>query len=642
MSVNIRNFCIIAHIDHGKSTLADRFLELTKTVEAREMKPQYLDQLDLERERGITIKMTPVRMVCDLKQLLFSDISEKEKEINFNVENQKDCKYILNLIDTPGHSDFTYEVSRALAAVEGAVLLVDSTQGIQAQTLANFELARKAGLKIIGAVNKIDLNPPNLEEVIFDIANLLGCDREEIYRVSAKTGENIDKLLRAIVEKFPPPITQNFSTKNNEEGLERISRALVFDSLYDDHKGIIAFVRVFEGKFETNKELILLAGRTKFRAKEVGYFSPAFKSTGFLEAGEIGYIATGIKSPDKLKIGDTILCFDGLLRSKESKKALDFEGEAYKNFALPGFREPKPVVFVSLYPKEEAKYDDLKNALYRLKLNDSSFVFEPEVSEVLGRGFKCGFLGRLHFEIITERLKREFDLETTSSFPTVEYRVRKKDNWQIIRSPENFPTDYDEAREPIVNLEILTPKEYLGEVLNLQKHFRLSEIVTTNFGRDYIIIKATLPLVDLIFDFDDRLKSISRGYASFSYEIDGDLPADLVKLEILVAGEVVPGLTRIVTKKEAENIGRQTVEKLKNLLPKQQFAQAIQARALGRIIAREDIPALKKLLGYFGKTGGDRTRKLKLWEKQKRGKERLKKIGKVRISPEVFREILKK
>lgn len=639
--INIRNFCIIAHVDHGKSTLADRFLELTKTVDAREMKPQYLDQLDLERERGITIKMTPVRMLCDLKELISFSVGEEDRRLNFSAENEESDKYVLNLIDTPGHSDFTYEVSRALAAVEGAILLVDSTQGIQAQTLANFELAKKAGLKIIGVVNKIDLNPSNLEEIVFDIASLLDCKKEEIYCVSAKTGKNVDKVLRAIIEQIPSPIIKNISTKSKKEA-EGIGQALVFDSFYDDHKGIVAFVRVFGGKFKANEELLLLAGKTKFRAKEVGYFSPALEPSDFLGAGDIGYIATGIKSPDKLKIGDTILALSGLTTSKKNRKIFDFESDIYRNFALPGFREPKPVVFVSLYPKEEDRYDDLKSALYRLKLNDSSFVFESEMNEVLGRGFRCGFLGRLHFEIVTERLKREFGLETTSSFPTVEYRVRQKNNWQLIRSPENFPDNYDEAREPMVNLEILTPKEYLGEVLNLRRYFRLSNTTTTNFGKDYIIIKAILPLTDLISNFDDHLKSVSRGYASFSYEMAGDSPADLVKLEILVAGEIVPGLTRIVTKEEAEIVGRQTVERLKNLLPRQQFAQAIQARAFGRIIAREDIPALKKLLGYFGKTGGDRTRKLKLWEKQKRGKEKLKKMGKVKISPEVFREILKK
>lgn len=641
MNKNIRNFCIIAHIDHGKSTLADRFLELTKTVDIREMKPQYLDQLDLERERGITIKMTPVKMICDLEKPFSFDANEEIKNIDFSRENWRGSqRYILNLIDTPGHSDFAYEVSRALAAVEGAVLLVDATQGIQAQTLANFELARKAGLKIIGAINKIDLNPPNLKEVVGEVASLLDCSREEIHLVSAKTGENVWNLLRAIIEKIPPPTIKNTLAEKEGENKE-IGQGLVFDSFYDDHKGIVAFIRVFRGKFEVNEELALLAGKTIFKAKEVGCFSPALKPTNFLEAGDIGYIATGIKSPDKLKIGDTIVSLSKL-PNKENKKIFDFESDIYRNFVLPGFKEPKPVVFVSLYPREEVKYEDLKSALYRLKLNDSSFVFEPEMSEVLGRGFRCGFLGRLHFEIVTERLKREFGLETTSSFPMVEYRVRQKNNWQIVKSPENFPDNYDEAREPAVKLEILTPKEYLGEVLSLQKYFRLSQITTTNFGKDHIIIKAVLPLADLISDFDDRLKSVSRGYASFSYEIDGELPADLVKLEILVAGEIVPGLTRIVIRKEAENVGRQTVERLKSLLPRQQFAQAIQARAFGRIIAREDIPALRKLLGYFGKTGGDRTRKLKLWEKQKRGKEKLKKMGKVRISPEIFREILKK
>lgn len=800
MSQNIRNFCIIAHIDHGKSTLADRFLELTGTVDARHMKPQYLDQLELERERGITIKMAPVRMLwhparidaddtrinadsgllykdltyqirgaafdvwnkvgpgfresvyqkslevelgerginfithprikieyenksvgdyypdlladnkvlVELKALPFIGDTEKKQIwsylrgssyrlallINFgpkkvgvervvydSARNQRSSasdpclsaqveECVLNLIDTPGHSDFSYEVSRALAAVEGAILLVDATQGIQAQTLANFQAAKKAGLSVVGAVNKVDLNPPNLDSVVADVARLLECRPEEICRVSGKTGEGVPGLLQAVIERVPPPASAEICGNYADErgnflrqpasspcGSAINARALIFDSVYDDHKGIIAFVRVFsarggsafggDGSFRVGEEAKFLATDSVFKIKEIGFFSPRLVPSGKLEVGEIGYIATGIKNADKLKIGDTIItnAAKNEARMANGKNAGNDSRFAFRDLracALPGFKEPKPVVFVSLYPHEDSDYDDLKMALHRLKLNDASFTFDPDMSEVLGRGFKCGFLGRLHFEILTERLRREFNLETINSFPTVEYRVKQKGVWRIIRAPEDFPEDYDDAVEPTVQLEILTPKEYLGDILGLQKQFRLSDMTTANFGGDYVITSVNLPLSDLISDFDDKLKSVSQGYASFSYEISDERKADLTKLEILVAGEIVAGLTRIVVSGEAEYVGRQTVERLKELLPKQQFAQALQAKAFGRIVARETIPAMKKLLGNFGKTGGDRTRKMKLWKKQKLGKTKLRERGRVTISPEVFREILKK
>jgi len=585
---NIRNFCIIAHIDHGKSTLADRFLEITETIEKRVMKEQYLDQMDIERERGITIKMAPVRMRYTL-----------------NAE-----PYTLNLIDTPGHSDFSYEVSRALLAVEGAILLVDATQGIQAQTIANFHSAQKAGLKIIGAVNKIDMQPPELERVVDDVAHLLAAPREEIFRVSGKTGEGVDALLRAVVKNIPGP-------GEKEHNAPGTRSALVFDSLYDDHKGVVAFVRVFRGEFTSGQETRLFVANEKFKIKELGFLSPKLTVGSKLATGDIGYIATGIKDPDKLRIGDTI-------------------GDAM----LPGYREPQPVVFVSVYPHEDSDYDDLKVALRRLKLNDSAFTFEPDMSEVLGRGFKCGFLGRLHFEIVTERLLREFNLETVNSFPSVAYKVKERGVWRMVKNPKDFPDDYDAALQPMVRIELVTPARYLGEVLSLQSQFRLTDLTTDNFG-DHIIVSALLPLSELISDFDDRLKSISQGYASFSYELKTEASADLARLEILIAGEAAPGLTRIVFKEDADHEGRKMVERLKELLPKQQFVQALQARAMGRIIARENIPALKKdVTGYL--YGGDRTRKMKLWKKQARGKERLKQTGRVSVSAEVFRELLKK
>lgn len=597
---NIRNFLITAHIDHGKSTLADRMLEITGTIPERQMQAQFLDQMDIERERGITIKMTPVKMQYK--------------------------GYALNLIDTPGHSDFAYEVSRALFAVEGAILLVDSTQGIQAQTLSNFHMAKRAGLKIIGAVSKIDANPKDLEIVVEDTAKLIGAQPEEIYRISGKTGDGVIELLDAVISKLPPPKKPDFVGENKA--------ALVFDSFYDDHKGVVVHVRVFGGTFKRDDTTKLVAADAHFKIKEVGYFFPRLKTGEIISEGEIGYIATGLKDPDKLNIGDTI-------------------GEV----PIPGYQEPKPVVFAALYPNEESDHDDLKSALHRLRLNDASFNFEPDMSEVLGRGFRCGFLGRLHFEIITERLKREFNLETVSSYPSVSYRVKisaqggswpigqtgtsgGKNNWVEIKTPKDFPDNYEAAEEPMVNIEIVTPPEYLGSVFMLQNIFHLSDLNTQSFG-DYMTVSGKMSLTDLISDFDDKLKSVSSGYASFSYELGGYEKANLTKLEILVAQDVVPGLTRVVRRDEAESEARKMVEKLKDLLPRAQFVQAIQGRAMGRILARENIAALKKdVTGYL--YGGDRSRKMKLWKKQQRGKKRLKETGRVQIEPSVFKELLKK
>lgn len=592
LTENIRNFVITAHIDHGKSTLADRLLEITGTVEKREMQPQYLDQMELERERGITIKMAPVRMNYESR-----------------ITNQE---YVLNLIDTPGHSDFAYEVSRALAAVEGAVLLVDATQGIQAQTLANFESARRAGLKILGAVNKVDVaQPDQIENSIMDLAELIGVGSEEILKVSGKTGEGVPELLEAVVKKIPAP----------KPSSEKIARGLIFDSMYDEHKGVMAYIRVFDGEFKLNEEIELIATKTKGKAKEIGTFSPKLKPGQVLKTGEIGYIATGLKDPGKLKIGDTIAT------SSEAKQ-------------LPGYAEPRPVVFVSFYPEESDQYDEFKQALAKLRLTDSSLTIEPDSSEVLGRGFKGGFLGRLHFEIAAERLAREFKIETVHSFPSVAYKVDGK----IITNPKDFPNDYNVAEEPMTKIEIVTPPQFLGAIMQLKEVFRFSDL-TTETLKNKIIMKAKLPLSDLIRDLDDKLKSVSQGFASFYYELIGFERADVAKLEIHVAENPVPGLTRILPKKDIEREARITCEKLKELLPKQQFTQAIQAIVGGRIIARETIPAMKKLLGNFGKTGGDRTRKMKLWKKQQRGKERLKERGtsnSIKIPANIFKELLKK
>lgn len=591
----IRNFVIIAHIDHGKSTLADRLLELTHTVEQRVMKEQYLDQLESERERGITIKMAPVRMHY------------------INEGND----YVLNLIDTPGHSDFGYEVSRALQAVEGAILLVDGTQGIQAQTLANFENARRAGLTVLGAINKVDMNPAGLEEIVKDVAELIGCPEEEVMRISARTGLGVENLLKEVIRKVPPP-------KNAPGESGTGARALIFDSVYDDHKGVIAFVRVFGGEFTKECDVRFVATDTRAKAKEVGWFFPKMKPAERLENGGIGYIATGIKDPGHLKIGDTIRIGD--------------------DPALPGYKEPQPVVFVSFYPEDPNEYENLRQALGKLRLTDSALSFEPETSEVLGRGFKGGFLGHLHFEIAAERLEKEFGIETVHSFPTVEYRVKTKGEWRLVRNPKDFPTVSDGVEEPMARMEIITPPKYIGSILTLTEFFRFGEFDTKTLGTR-VVLSASLPLADLMSDLDDRLKSLSEGYASMSYELTGYRAADLEKVDILVATHLIPGLTRILPKERMDREARLTVERLKDLLPRQQFSQAIQAAVGTRIIARETIPAMKKSLGDFGKNGGDRTRKMKLWKKQERGKVRLKEMAErneVKIPASIFKELMKK
>lgn len=590
--MNIRNFVIISHIDHGKSTLADRFLELTGAVEARQMKPQYLDQLDLERERGITIKMAPVRM-------------------NYSLDNNS---YVLNLIDTPGHSDFAYEVSRALVAVEGAILLVDASQGIQAQTLANFEKAKEAGLVIIGAVNKIDVaSPEQIENSINELTRLLACETKDIFKISGKTGEGVKEILKEIVYKVPPP-------KKSEEST---SKALIFDSLYDEHKGTIAFVRVFSGNYSSGEKTKLVVANEEFKIKEIGFFSPELKVCQNLSEGNIGYIATGIKDPDKLKIGDTI-----------------------GNAVLSGYHEPKPVVFVSLYPDDSSEYDNLKIALQKLKLNDSSLVFFPDTNEVLGRGFKCGFLGKLHFEITAERLEQEFKINTISTFPSVAYKIKVGNEYKIIENPDALSAysggvnNYSEILEPMIKIEIIVPLKYFNNVLRLKETFRM-ENMKTNDMDDKILISADMPLFGLISDFDDRLKSVSEGMASFSYELGDYKKANLEKVEILINNSVVPGLTQFIYKDLLETKPRRLLKKLKDLLPKQQFSQALQARADGKIISRETISAMKKdVTGYL--YGGDRTRKMKLWKKQKRGKQKLLQMsGTVKIPVKIFKDLLK-
>lgn len=590
----IRNFVIIAHIDSGKSTLADRLLEVTNTVERRTMRPQYLDQLSLERERGITIKMAPVRM----------EYTAKDRG-----------QYVLNLIDTPGHSDFSYEVSRALAAVEGAVLLVDGTKGIQAQTLANFRGAREMGLTIVGAVNKIDMAPPNLEETVALLAELIHTTPDKILRISARTGAGVEELLERIVTDVPAP-----TAEKNHDGK---TRGLIFDSVYDDHKGIVAYVRVMNGKFLPGKQYRTLAASKSFVAKEAGHFRPRLTPAKELQEGEIGYIATGLKEPAAVQIGDTMVFADEHLTP------------------LKGYRTPAPVVFISFYPQGGTSHDLLRQSLERLRLNDAALTFEPESNDVLGRGFKVGCLGQLHFEIVASRLRDEYNLDFSTSLPSVAYRIREKGEERPITQPTDFPEKPEEVYQPMIAIEIVTPPHYLHTVLGITTMFDLTIKETLNFGHD-LRLMGKMPLAELMRGFDNALKSASAGYASFSYELAEYTPAEVEKMEVLVNDESVAALTRIVPKHEVEREGRRMVERLRDLLPKEQFKQILQAKAHGRIIARETIPAIKKKLGDFGKNGGDITRKMKLWRKQERGKEKLQAMAKVSIGPEVIREVLKK
>lgn len=602
---NIRNFAIIAHIDHGKSTLADRFLEITETVDRRKMKEQFLDQMDLERERGITIKMQPVRMTY----------------------YYKGEEYILNLIDTPGHVDFTYEVSRSLAAVEGAILLVDATQGIQAQTMGNYQLAKKQNLKIIPAINKIDLPNAQIEEVKKELLALMGAREEEIFLVSAKTGEGVVDLLKAVIEKIPAPIT-NITNK---------TRALVFDSLYDDHKGVISYVRIVDGAIKAGEYGFLMASKTPFKINEVGIFRPNLEAADCLKEGEIGYIVTGLKEPQKVRVGDTIT----LISSSKSKlKNFDFVFEEVK--PLTGYQEPEPMVFASVYPVSNDDINLLKNAILKLKLNDPSLVYKTEFFSILGQGFCLGFLGLLHLEIIKERLEREHKIDVIFTTPSVNYKVILKDKSEINVYRASDMPDCDrilKILEPWVRLEIITPQKYLGAIMELKDRHRLNYITTQYLG-NLIILIFEAPLSEIIVNFYDKLKSATEGYASMNYEFLEYRESDLVKLEILLAGEKEESLARIVHRQFAEEEARKMVTKLKNVLPRQNFVVAIQAMIENKIIARENLPALKKdVTGYL--YGGDRTRKMKLWKKQKEGKKRLKERGRVHLSTKTYLDLLK-
>lgn len=604
---NIRNFCILAHIDHGKSTLADRFLELTETIPEDKMRPQYLDAMDLEQERGITIKMHPVRMQYTL--------------------NSK--SYILNLIDTPGHVDFNYEVSRSLAAVEGAILLVDATKGIQAQTIGNLEMAREQNLVIVPVINKIDLPQAKIEETEKEIADLLKITPASIIKISAKKGIDVEKVLAAVVAKIPPAKSSSFGER---PGL----RALVFDSKYDPYQGVLAFVRIFDGDVKTGDKIYLLQAGVEAEVKSVGIFKPEFSAVAKLSCGEIGFIATGIKTSDRVRAGESLA-----------------DNPVVK--PLPGYREPQPKVFLSIYPEDSNDFGLLKSSLEKLKLTDASLFFRPEMKESLGRGFQAGFLGLLHAEIISERLKREFGLNVVLSTPSVVYKITTRDNKPphqkigggkeiLIHTSSDWPAADQQAgqgQEIWVKLQILTPVNYLGQISELLGNIEAKYLKTDYLGTEKVELVYEMPLREIITkNFYDKLKSATQGFASMSYEILDWRPADLVKLDILILSRKEESLSRIVPNKEAYREGKKIVEKLKETLPPQLFSVPLQAAVGGKIIARETIKAQRRdvLAPLYG---GDYTRKRKLLERQKKGKEELKEKGRIRIPSKVFLEVFK-
>ena len=599
----IRNFSIIAHIDHGKSTLADRMLELTNTIEKRKMQEQVLDSMELERERGITIKMQPVRM-----KFKKTTGPEKGKE------------YILNLIDTPGHIDFSYEVSRALKAVEGSILLVDATQGVQAQTLTTLNMARETGLTIIPVVSKIDSPLARVQEVIHEVCELLGCEEKDVLKVSGKTGEGVIDLLDQVIDRVPEP-------KAPEENNTKEFRSLVFDFQYSNHKGVIVYVRVMNGSVKKNDPLLFKISDEKFTALEVGIFAPDDTPTDSLSAGEIGYIVTGIKQPGIASVGDTVAS----VRDTTP--------------ALHGYMSPRPVVWASVYTESQDDFNSLRMALGRLRLSDSSFTHEEEASGTLGRGFRCGFLGMLHLEIITERLRREFNLNLIVTTPSITYNVEMKNGKTItVYSPALFPDDHEvkQVFEPLVNMKIITPPDYLGVIMQAVFNHEGEVTSTDNFGENRNSITLVMPLRELMRNFFDEIKSISSGYASVSYEIGEMREADVARLDILVADEPVIAFTRVVARRRLEEEAKASVEKLHKVLPRQMFTLKIQGKAQGRIIASETLNGMQKNVTQH-MYGGDRTRKMKLWEKQKEGKKKMKELGRgnVNIPQEVFIKMMR-
>jgi len=593
---NIRNFVIIAHIDHGKSTLADRFLELTKTIPKEKLVPQFLDRMSLEKRHGITIQMHPVRM-------LWND-------------------YILNLIDTPGHVDFSYEVSRALAAVEGAILLVDGTQGIQAQTLSTLAAAKQHGLKIIGAINKIDLDIPDLKNKVKELAELIQVEENEISLVSAKTGKGVENLLKKLIQEVPPPAINLTSSP----------RALIFDSQYDYYRGVIAYARIVDGQIQKGDKFYLGASKTKEEVVDLGYFAPELKTENQLSSGDIGWLATGLKSPDLVRVGDTIFIQDQKFKLEEIEPLL-------------GYKEPRPMVYAGFYlANSEQDFENFHQALLKLKLNDYALTFTPENSEILGRGYRLGFLGVLHLKIVQERLKEEYDLDLIVTNPTVSYKVWLKEEKEsvIINNPIEWPKAEEilKVEEPWAKIEIISPSQYLSNILKLINRSRGVNIQTKTMI-DRLLIICELPLEETIKNFYDNLKSVSSGYASMDYEMLDHREAQLEKLEVVLADKKFESLSKIVIKEQVENEARILALKLKELLPRENYSIPIQVIALGRIIARETLPALKKdVTGYL--YGGDRTRKMKLWEKQKKGKKKLLEKANLQIPSDVFLKLFSK
>lgn len=592
----IRNFSIIAHIDHGKSTLADRILEITQTVSPRDMLDQYLDDMDLERERGITIKAHAVRVLYDCK-----------------LDNNQ---YILNLIDTPGHVDFSYEVSRSLAACEGAILVVDATQGIQAQTLANVYLALVNELEIIPVINKIDLKSARPEEVSEELGSILGVEKSRILQISAKTGEGVSEILDRVVIDIPPP----------GGSVENPLQALIFDSQYDSYRGIVVLIRVVNGYIDTGMKIKFIAENAFTTVEEVGVLNPKMIKKDQLVAGEVGYIITGIKEVGNIVVGDTVTS------AKDPSEV-----------SLPGYKKPKPMVYCGLFPIEGLHYEELRDALGKLSLNDSSLDYIPEVSNALGFGFRCGFLGLLHMEIVKERLEREYGLSLLTTAPNVAYKIIKIDDEMIeVKRPSDFPAEekIKEIQEPFVNATIISPKDYIGEIMKLANGKRGEFVDMQYISVERVEIKYVLPLSEIIVDFFNLLKSISAGFASLDYELKGYKPSDLVKLDIIVAGSPVDELSTIVHKEKAYTLGRELATKLRKLISRENFEIAIQAAIGKRIIAKERIAPYRKDV-TAGLYGGDITRKRKVLEKQKKGKKKMKRIGKVSIPSEAFMSFYK-
>ena len=585
----LRNFCIIAHIDHGKSTLADRMLQMTGVVDARSMRAQYLDRMDIERERGITIKSQAVR-------LPFTAIDG--------------TTYILNLIDTPGHVDFTYEVSRSLAACEGAVLLVDAAQGIEAQTLANLWLALENDLTVIPVLNKIDLPAAQPEKYAAELAHIIGCSADDVLRVSAKTGDGVAELLNEVVAQIPSPHGQ----------ADGDARALIFDSVYDTYRGVVTYVRVVDGALHARERIRMMSTSATHELLEVGVISPEPVATQSIAAGEVGYLITGVKDVRQSRVGDTVTAYNHPATQP-----------------LHGYQDPKPMVFSGLYPIDGSDYPVLRDALDKLKLNDAALVYEPETSAALGFGYRCGFLGLLHLEIVRERLEREFDLDLISTAPNVVYRVVMEESEEhVVTNPSEFPNGkIAEVYEPVVRSTILTPSEFVGTVMELCQSRRGTLLGMDYLSEDRVEMRYTLPMAEIVYDFFDQLKSRTRGYASLDYELDGEQSANLVKVDILLQGDTVDAFSAIVHRDKAYAYGVMMTAKLRSLIPRQQFEVPIQAAIGSRVIARETIRAIRK--DVLAKCyGGDITRKRKLLEKQKEGKKRMKMVGRVEVPQEAF------